>query len=233
MVATTMNYTYDPQRSWHCVERGPTEDPSLSPSESPSVSITPTVSKMPSPAPTTPCLSILGAGEILYSDQEPRFICSPNGMYRFGIDATDNDLALWRNETKTWSAGTAACCDNNEVFLIMQGMDGNLVLREGIIRDGHEQRLAIWASQTSNLQYGGAYLSLGNDGIARIGLNETQLWSTEEDVIVSGSSGVTDAPTPLPTLAPTPFSCDNYKTKDLCKEHDKRCKWKKKECIND
>ena len=234
MVFTMMNYTYDPQTSMYCEERETTEEPSTSPSESPSVSIMPSVSEVPSTAPTAPCASVLGAGEILYSKQEPRFICSPNGLYRFGIDATDNDLALWKQDTKIWSAGTKACCGDYDVFLIMQDTDANLVLRENVIRDGQEKRLAIWTSQTSNLQYGGAYLSIKNNGIAQIVFNETQLWSTTEGATEPGSFAVTEAPMPVPTTrAPTPFSCSNYKTKDLCKDDKKRCKWKKDECIDD
>lgn len=211
MVFTKMNYTYDPQTSWYCEEVGPTKAPS------------------PSAAPNTPCASTLNATEMLYSNQEPSFICSPNGEYRFGIDASNSDLALWQQETKIWSAGTANCCGDNEVFLIMQGTDGNLVLREDVIRDGQEQRLVLWMSQTNNTQREGAFLSIKNDGVARIIWNETELWSTTaDDSTVSGSASVTDAP----TRAPTPFSCSIYERKEPCKD-DKRCNWKKGECIND
>lgn len=188
MVFTSMNYTYDPQTSTYCKEeRGPTdEDPSPSPTESPTAA---------------PCASVLISNEKLYSTaREPRFICSPNGMYRFGINAVDNDLALWNEDTKIWSAGTGACCGDNDSFLVMQRMDANLVLREDVIRgDGQEQRRVIWTSQTANLQYSGAYLSIKDDGIARIVFNGTQLWSTADDVTVPGSSAMTDAPARAPT----------------------------------
>ena len=197
MVFTTMNYTYDPERA-SCPGLLPTGAPTSSPSLMPSVS----------PAPTPYCPSVLRSTESLYSDKEPKFLCSPNGMYRFGL-GENGDLSLWNGESKVWSAET--CCNATGVFLNMQN-DANLVLRGKV---GDEEKKAIWVSNTANSDFRGAELSLDNDGQARIRFNRNEIWSTPP------SNGT------YKDLSRS--SCYTFRDKESCQEVG--CRWKGSACI--
>jgi len=203
--------------------------PSSSPSSSPMPTVMPTVSSAPStsPAPTAPCASVLRGTEMLHAAKHPSFICSPNGVYRFGV-SDDSDLALWRGDTKIWSAET--CCQTTDVYLIMQLNDANLVLYSHV---NFTEMKTIWSSGTANFNYGGAQLSVEDDGQARIRFNGTEIWSNINGAI-SASSSVppSRAPSLVPPPAPTPRpSCSNFQDKDSCQ--DGGCKWKGGTCIVD
>lgn len=251
MVFTEMDYTYYPGTSAYC-QTFPTEAPSLLPSSLPTSSAMPSVSTAPSAAPTVtpPCLPVLKGTEKLFADHGPSYLCSPNGMYRFGFNNNSGELSLWQldgSDTKIWTA--KACCPATNVYLMMQLSDANLVLHGTV--NGFEGE-AIWASGTANFDHRGARLILSNDGIAKIRFNGTTLWTTKD-----GVTGLTvPTPTPQPTLAPisttpgsdasatttvaqaisptvpapTPgLSCRDITEKETCK--DQGCKWKGGECI--
>jgi hypothetical protein len=185
-----------------------------------------------SSAPTSTCPSILRGREEIFADREPSFICSPNGIFRFGL-GVNGDLALWQNESKIWFA--EPCCEATEVTLAMQHSDANLVLYGNVF--GQEMAV-IWESGTANFDYSGAYLVVKDYGQAIIEFNGTEIWSTNADGAVMASSPTSKAPSPLPmpqttqqtAPAPTPGpSCRNNMDKDLCK--DRGCKWKGGVCM--
>lgn len=124
------------------------------------------------------CPSVLRADEKLYADKKPSFICSPNGKYRFGFN-DEGELALWQQgNTKDMAWTAEACCKTAGAFVVMQGSDGNLVLRGNVVGN---PRKDLWASRTANPNNRGARLSIEDDGHARIRLNGKKLWSTEND----------------------------------------------------
>jgi hypothetical protein len=97
-------------------------------------------------------------GELLYSYQDPRWICSPNGLYRLGLTET-GDLTIWKNGIDLhWSGFTV---NPEPVFLLMQG-DGNLVILES------SDRSLIWSSSTSGYSDLDVQLVVTNDGIGQI-----------------------------------------------------------------
>lgn len=183
MVFTTMDYTYNPERSVYC-ETVPTETPSLQPSRTPSISPMPSVSS----APTSTCSTILRGRANLFPDRDPRYICSPNGVFRFGF-GDNGDLGLWRNDTKIWSA--EPCCQATAVTLAMQHGDANLVLYGNIFG---QDMAAIWSSRTTNINYSGSYLVVKDYGQAVIEFNGTEIWST---------NAVGSVPTAIPSLQPS------------------------------
>ena len=113
------------------------------------------------PVCSTTRRSKLRPGERLYSNDGGHFICSPNGKTRFGYD-DEGDLSLWRDRTKIWSANTA----DMDTYTTMQN-DGNLVV--------YQNNLAVWASNTAEKP--GAFLSIEDDGNAKIWLGESMIWS--------------------------------------------------------
>lgn len=140
-----------------------------SPTESPST-LHPTTSLAPSSAPTElpPCTNDLPSqllpGDKLFSDQMPRFICSPNGQYRFGL-ALNGNLSVWYGSKVIWSAST--CCKGSGTYLNMQ-RDGNMVVYTYNEGDDSEDAFetAIFSSETYD--NANAFLTLDNDGRVRI-----------------------------------------------------------------
>ena len=80
--------------------------------------------------------SFLSPGQYLNTNKEPRYICSPNGLYRFGLD-TSIGIILERTGELVWSAGQERGIDTQ---LVLQ-VDGNLVLRAATIQG------ALWSSE--------------------------------------------------------------------------------------
>lgn len=114
--------------------------------------------------------------------QQGEFICSPNGIFRFGI-ASDGDLSLWAENDNIWSAGT----DFGETNARMQ-VGGNLIVRSNSGK-------VLWASHTPNNR--GASLVLRNNGVVAIeSVNKSKIW------IVNGDNDSSPAPSPY---NPTPF----------------------------
>mmetsp|Transcript_11183 Transcript_11183/g.23556 ORF Transcript_11183/g.23556 Transcript_11183/m.23556 type:complete len:858 (-) Transcript_11183:609-3182(-) len=140
----------------------PTSEPTSHPSAYP------TQTKIPTASPTSydPCSSPseLGPGDKLYAGEQPSFICSPNGYYRFGV-APDGDLSLWHGSSKVWSAGT--CCTGSNTYAMMQKGDGNLVVYTFIEEDSEDEVLTpLWASRTTGNT--NAVVTMDDDGKARI-----------------------------------------------------------------
>ena len=115
--------------------------------------------------------SKLRPGELLYSDDGGHFICSPNGKTWFGYDVK-GDLSLWRDRKKVWSAKTAGM----DTITTMQH-DGNLVVYRSDFRGGFPPRadMALWSSNTAERR--GSYLSIEDDGHARIWFGQSVVWS--------------------------------------------------------
>lgn len=234
MVFTQLDYKYYPSTSQYC-RSGPTASPSMAPSAVPSFSSMPSVSSAPSPAPTV-CSSVLYGAEKLYSDKEPRFICSPNGVYMFGFrPSRDDALSLWRLDNnggplEVWS--TESCCGATEIYLHMQYTDANLVLYGNVNGD---PSYVLWATGSNNFDFSGSELSVEDDGQARIRYNGTEIWSTGNGLVYPPTPSPTPVPTPKPSAvealpAPTPRpTCPSYQEKDLCKDAD--CRWKGGLCI--
>ena len=119
------------------------------------------------------CSTKLRPGERLYSDVDGgHFICSPNGKTWFGYDDV-GDLSLWRDRRKVWSAKTAGM----DTYATMQS-DGNLVVYRSSLSGGFSPGpdMAIWSSHTAGRR--GSYLSIEDDGHARIWFGESMIWST-------------------------------------------------------
>ena len=136
--------------------------------------------------------SELGPNQRLYAKEEPSFICSSNGKYRFGV-ASDGDLSLWHEGNKVWSAGT--CCMGSDAFVVMQKSDGNLVMRSYVEEDSEDERAkALWASGT--VGKGGSILRIDDDGQTRvIATDGSILWiAGPSDPIPSPTNH--DAPSP-------------------------------------
>jgi len=108
----------------------------------------------------------------IYADKAPHYICSPSGLYRFGL-APDNDIALWQGNEKIWSAGTAGGDATATASLLMQG-DGNLVLRAADIQG------ALWTSKTQENPNAALYVE--DDGQARIRTPNDILWESGAEV---------------------------------------------------
>ena len=146
-------------------------DPDNSPTVAPTSPPTsyPTRSLVPSSIPTSflPCTdrpSELAPGDRLYSEQDPRVICSPNGLYRFGM-TPDGELALWHRSQMIWSANT--CCQGSGTYLNMQ-RDGNMVVYT--ISEGDDSEDTYETSIYSSETYGNAnaFLTLDDEGRATI-----------------------------------------------------------------
>jgi hypothetical protein len=212
--------------STNAVGSVPTAIPSLQPSQNPSISPMPSMSS----APTRTCSSTLQGRESLFAGRDPSFICSPNGIFRFGL-GDDSKLALWQNDTKVWLA--EQCCKATEVTLAMQHDDANLVLYGNVVGEGTKP---IWESGTANSDYSGAVLVVKDYGQVIIEFNGIEIWSTNADsAAIASGEAPPPMPTPRPTtkqttLAPTRMSsCQKYVDKDLCKERG--CKWKGGACM--
>jgi hypothetical protein len=146
-------------------------DPDNSPTVVPTSPPTsyPTRSLVPSSIPTSflPCTdrpSELAPGDKLYSEQEPRVICSPNGLYRFGM-TPDGELAIWHLSEMIWSANT--CCQGSGTYLNMQ-RDGNMVVYTISEGDDSEDtyEMSIYSSETYD--NANAFLTLDDEGKAAI-----------------------------------------------------------------
>ena len=146
-------------------------DPDNSPTVAPTSPPTsyPTRSLVPSSIPTSflPCTdrpSELAPGDKLYSEQEPRLICSSNGLYRFGM-TPDGELALWHSSEMIWSANT--CCQGSGTYLNMQ-RDGNMVVYTISEGDDSEDtyEMSIYSSETYD--NANAFLTLDDEGRATI-----------------------------------------------------------------
>ena len=166
------------------------------------------------PATSTPA-TCFGPSELLpkkklFAENEPNFICSPNGQYRFGM-TRDGDLALWAGESTVWSAGT--CCKGSGAYVKMQA-EGNLVVRSFIEADSEEGMFQVhWASNTAGNP--DASLRIDDDGQARIvnadgivvwgtdGVHRRPSYATTTAAPVATPTKITDAPvsTPAPTSA--------------------------------
>jgi len=141
----------------------------------------PTVSKSPTLSPTRPSRcseqSVLEPKDKLYADEEPSYICSASGLYRFGL-ASDGDLSLWRGSTKLWSADT--CCIGIGTYLHMQSR-GNLVVYTFVEEDSEDDALTkttLWSSQTGRNPY--AFLKIGDEGSATIQATDGAIiWSID------------------------------------------------------
>lgn len=125
----------------------------------------------PEPVCSTILRSKLRPGELLYSDDGGHFICSPNGKTWFGYD-DEGDLSLWRDRRKVWSAETAGM----DTITTMQH-DGNLVVYRGDYSGGFppSSDMALWSSNTGGRRR--SYLSIEDDGHARIWFGESMIWS--------------------------------------------------------
>jgi hypothetical protein len=102
---------------------------------------------------------VLSQNQSLYSHQDPRWICSPNGYVRMGL-TEEGDLTIWKNggQSLHWSGFTY---NPEPVYLKMQP-DGNLV-----VRTVADQSL-VWTSATFGHNGLGAQLTVTDDGLGQI-----------------------------------------------------------------
>lgn len=137
--------------------------------------------------------------EKLFSYKDPPKLCSPNDKYRLGFKNGSNEFTLWNADTNEvlWTAGSSG--DAKKVFCVMQD-DGNVVVRD------EDTWTRIWSSQTADDKYGGANMTLDNDGHARIRFDDTVLWSTDSADAQDQDTDKTPAPVPDSTPAPAPDS---------------------------
>ena len=153
--------------------------------------------------------SELGPGEKLYAEDEPSFICSPNGKYRFGM-TWNGDLTLWAGKSRVWSAGT--CCKGSDAFVAMQKTGGNLVVRSYVERDSEDEKpQAHWASDTSGNP--DAALRIDDDGQARI-VNADGIIVWETDVVHQVQPGTT-SPSRAGVASPAAVGSDDEEVVDI------------------
>jgi hypothetical protein len=100
---------------------------------------------------------VLAQDQLLYSHQDPHWICSPNGYARMGLTES-GDLTIWTNggQSLHWSGFTYS---PEPVYLKMQ-TDGNLV-----VRTVADQSL-VWTSETAGWDV--TQLTVTDDGLGQI-----------------------------------------------------------------
>ena len=142
----------------------PTVAPESPPTSHPTTSLAPSSDPTELPPCTTDLPSQLLPGDKLFSDLMPRFICSPNGQYRFGL-TLDGNLSVWYGGEVIWSANT--CCKGSGTYLNMQ-RDGNMVVYTYDEGDDSEDTFetSIYSSETYD--NANAFLTLDNNGRVRI-----------------------------------------------------------------
>lgn len=166
----------------------PTARITTPPTRTPIATATPAPVEVRSPTSSAPtstngCISVLaGGGRIeLYPGQ---FVCSPSGMYRFGMDST-GDLGLWKNANKKWSAGTGGDNSGSDNYVKLRD-DGTLIVR-------NSERV-LWLSDTSSSgsSYEGSTIEVHDDGVATITSSTGfYIWSSAaafDELIVDAST---------------------------------------------